>query len=58
MHITFEYVHVHTNSATACVGETVRFLLRIYELVNERGESVGHADTRDLKPYLENAASE
>ena len=30
----------------------------IYELVNERGESVGCADTKDLKPYLEAAASE
>ena len=30
----------------------------IYELVNDRGESVGRADTKDLKPYLEAAASE
>ena len=31
---------------------------KIYELVNDRGESVGRADTKDLKPYLEAAASE
>ena len=30
----------------------------IFELVNEKGESVGRANTKDFKPYLEAAASE